>query len=871
MTDVAADVSRDSLVCPNCWSVSAAASPVCPDCSLKLDWVRGMPKVFEALQAWADPRRCNLRLRVTWPNVEPAESTGPIDQPVVIAATPLGRVEAHGFKTAARSVMLRCGGSIEELPAPGQRTWGDLTLSVRLVAHPGTGDTPVIADLRSGEIELRHAQGWHCLGNRIAGVENSNSIHVSGDGVSYEHCLVSHQPGTAAYWIIDIDSDGKRGTFVDGQKIVARRLKSGDLIQIGQFAWTFSLYGDDGYLLPVKSLRGVELTLQNIGKDKIQGINASIPRGAFVAVTGPSGGGKSTLIRAILDNCDQGVVTADGRNVVSEPEWFRGLVRYVSQKEVVHEQLSAWDGVSFTSRLRGTIIDDGEISSVLRQVELSKDSWLRPCLKLSGGESKRWRTAAEITGEPRLLILDEPASGLDRGREQTLMRLLRTLCRRGCTVVIVTHGLHHLEDFDRIMVLRDCRQVFWGTPQELQKQAGEQDLERVDWRTLPESSPTSTHEPFNHTLSAAVPSRLNRYRKCVHQFRILVRREWILLRNEANKRLVVPLAILPMLFALSIGLAVKPTDWHLLGFLSVLACIWMGASLSLMSIVDEREIFEHERLRFLRIEPYVAAKTMVLWLLSLAQTAVFVLLLMVVRSWIGLEAMLFGVVGCLLVLMLAGLAAVGIGLIISTVANRSKFLANLLLPLVMMAQIVFSVEVAGQGVASLAEAYGELNLHQCSTPGCHRRAQYWAKQENAVSFMWLCDPCRTTAGATRADQVPAEEVNRTNAARPNRLSSFASYLSLTRYGDIALRSFAYSHWKGKQPTSADAAIYDYPRWRLEALQMLGLLSIGLPCLAMVVLYWQPRLNQKLRSLRSRLNEWWQSKPESESDEVVTPA
>jgi len=117
----------------------------------------------------------------------------------------------------------------------------------------------------------------------------------------------------------------------------------------------------------------------------------------------------------------------------------------------------------------------------------------------------------------------------------------------------------------------------------------------------------------------------------------------------------------------------------------------MGASLSLMAIVDEREIFDHERLPFLKIAPYIAAKVGILWPLAFFQTAVFLLLIDLLRSTvIRADASFFGLGYCLACLTPITWAATGLGLVISAAANRNKPLANFVLPLVMIAQIVFT-------------------------------------------------------------------------------------------------------------------------------------------------------------------------------------
>ena len=501
----------------------------------------------------------------------------------------------------------------------------------------------------------------------------------------------------------------------------------------------------------------------------------------------------------------------------------------------------------FNAELRGAARNVTQLNRLLSQLGLQEKVRRSKCHNLSGGELKRVRVAAELISEPQLLVLDEPASGLDRGREKDLMRLLRTLSYRGCTVIVVTHSEHNLDDFDRILELRDRQRVFWGTPAEQKRPTPSGNL---DLREVKSNAPDAVAQKSAKPVQLSSIENRKRRQSPWRQSWTLLRRELALLDNAPLRRVVVPLAILPAFFAAAIGCAVKPGDLHLIGFLSILSCIWMGASLSLMSIVDEREVFDHERLLFLHVRSYVFAKTAVLWVLSIVQTVLFVVLLCLVRWWVaGGEVMLFGPPWCAAVLTVVGLAAVGAGLLISALAGTNRPLAAFILPLAMMAQIVFSVEVAGHGDASLASAYGEFNPHWCKeVPGCPHRAQFWQKPGDSSSYGWTCGKNH------RKDepQESPEEIKQRNAGRPNLWAACASYATISRYGDIVLRSFAYSSEDYKFFHSRNESEDDYPRWRHQAEGVLLLMSLGLAGLVVPVLYWQQGIIDLLERCLSQL-------------------
>jgi ABC-type multidrug transport system ATPase subunit len=784
----------------------------------------------------------------------------PANEPLTIGAGPLGELHA---KVVAwpRTVVVQTQTVRTELALPGELILDGIKLSARLVVCPGKDRAcPSIGAFRDKPIPLKVGGGvW--LGREV--FSNLYDVHLHDPSVSMRHCRLVRQSGTSHYWIVDNDSE--HGTYVNKKRIVACRLSAGDLVQIGPFAWIFSgqSFGDDnGSLDPVRSLPGVQLAFENVGVGTrgqrgpyIEKINLQIDAGEFVAITGQSGSGKSTLVRAILEGSYRGLILADGHDVKDSREWFSSIVGYVSQKDVIHSDLTARQAVEFNAQLRECSMDDECLKQLLRQVELSEDTSKKPCRFLSGGESKRVRTAAELIESkerPGLLILDEPASGLDHGREVGLMRLLRTLSYRGCTVLVVTHSLHHLEDFDRVLVLREGSRVFWGTPSELSEEVPSGDLRGLDLAQVKEHT-TSALDP--QPCEPAKPVQLfgfaGRFDRVRRQFRILLNRDLALLAGDWEKRLIVPLAVLPIFFALSIGLAVKPTDLHVLGFLSILSCIWMGASLSLMSIVNERDIFEHERLLFLRVSPYVLSKTVVLWLVSAIQTSFFVGLLSFIRSRRGGEAMLFGLGWCVVVLLLVGFAAVGLGLLISALSGKSKPLAGFILPLVMMVQIVFSVQVAGKSEGSLADAYGEFTPWWCkATLGCSRRAQHWAAIVERGPFNWKCDRCPSSSAPDPGNDALE------NSQRPHRWAALASYFTISRYGDIALRRFAY--WRSDfEGSNRDAKEYRYSYWWIEALGMLGLFSIGLPGLAVAVLCRQERILVGIKKTANAVSVWQQ--------------
>jgi ABC transport system ATP-binding/permease protein len=549
--------------------------------------------------------------------------------------------------------------------------------------------------------------------------------------------------------------------------------------------------------------------------------DVEIPAGQFVAITGSSGAGKSTLLKAIAGlpgSRDSGLVTVDGQNIDEFADWFRSVLGYVSQNEFLPDRLSARQAVYFSGRLRGEAADN--VDAILLQMGLPRDRWDASIRKLSGGQALRVRTAAELISSPRLLLLDEPGSGLDLQREQHLMKLLRMLSWRGCTIVIVSHNPEAVAICDRVLQVERDQNGGQGTIVSDRAPDGTPACRSVVAPTCAASSAfyltddeTSSANDADRVVGLSVKSTA-----FLMQCWLLIQRELLLTRQDWKRRLLVPLLIMPVAFALALGTAVRPTADDLLAFFSVLSCIWMGGSLSLMQIVGERSVYDHERHLFLRTSSYVLAKAAMLQMLATVQVSVFVILLNVVRGLLGFDG-LPSLGWTTISLLPVAWTGVGLGLLLSALARHSKELAGFLWPLVMIAQIVFSVPVCIGSGKSLTTAYGEFHMHHCHWfPECSRRATRWVPSTDDRPARWLCSSCSITSASIPRDQLEATYEDRN---RPNRIACATSYLTVSRYGDIAVRSATLA---SEPPLNRAASL---GRWWTEAIVTLLVASAGL--------------------------------------------
>lgn len=888
MSKDAASGIATGLACPECLTFNSPDVAACAHCQHALACVHEHPRWSQALSL---PRQATLKIAVRWLGTERHLELAPHQQQNI----PLG--ESDSLRVTFAGNPFQCtverGNEHIEITLPGSHIFGDAEVCACTVAVCRRQDSvPAIEKFCPDQVAVDRATPL-TIGRRSDGKHEPCKV-VPDSTVEMDHALlVCRYPRDAShssqvrreFWIVDLNTP--QGTFVDRQAIVSQRLVGGNLVQIGGYAWIFN--EEDCQLIPVAGINGADLQLTEVAvEDRLAPVSLAIGSGQLVAIAGQSGAGKSTLMHTILGNVRgqaRGTISVGGIPFDSDPEAYRAQLGFVPQEEVLHADLTVRQSIEYRADLRRASRSSdrasrGEITELLSRLEIPQSRWEALPTQLSGGESKRARIASELISKPRLLLLDEPASGLDQGREIQLMRLLRGLSFQGCTVIVITHGLAHLEYFDRVLLVQSGELKFDGTPDQLRRRIPTGEFTDLDLAEPPELRAESTPAAVDHD-----PAKHLKNTSALHQFRILIGREFAKMVNRSllttslpssistllssiglvkrNAKqfqpswLLLPLLLVPTFFAFALHFGIHSDDQFVLPFFAVLASIWMGASLSLLSMVSERTSFEHESVLFLHLWPFVAAKTLSLWLVSAVQTLIFVLLLELLRSRtedLGLP----GPFVAFIVLMLTGWAATGMGMVISAVSGKSSSIANFLLPLMMILQIVFSAEVAGKG-GNLSSAYGSFHLHRCEgRTNCVRRVEHRVP----TNGQWLCEVCRGTLSTCReaneqeaspsaaygggiGPRVPPElrpclDEHAVRSSRydqsvnqdlPTPIAITISYVTLSRYGDMALRSL-------DEVDPQTRAENGYNQWFREALSILVALVFALPGIAWFILWVQ---------------------------------
>jgi ABC-2 type transport system ATP-binding protein len=199
----------------------------------------------------------------------------------------------------------------------------------------------------------------------------------------------------------------------------------------------------------------------------VDGLSFSVPDGGVFGFLGGNGAGKTTSVRMMLDilRPDSGSIAILGRppSRANAPQ-----VGFLPEERGLYRLMTVLDTVIYFGRLKGmTAADAGRSAHALIE-RLGLSQWAKTSLdKLSKGMSQKVQLATALVNAPRLLILDEPFSGLDPVNQGVLEEIVLEMARGGATVIFSTHVMQHAERLsDRLLLLARGRKVFEGTQAE---------------------------------------------------------------------------------------------------------------------------------------------------------------------------------------------------------------------------------------------------------------------------------------------------------------------------------------------------------------------------------------------------------------------
>jgi ABC-2 type transport system ATP-binding protein len=208
----------------------------------------------------------------------------------------------------------------------------------------------------------------------------------------------------------------------------------------------------------------------------IDGLDLVAEPGQVLAVLGPNGAGKTTFVRTIatLIHPDGGSLRVAGHDVRREPEAVRRTIGLAGQFAAVEPALTGRENLEMVARLFGRERREARDDSarVLEQLGLAGDGD-RLVRTYSGGMRRKLDLGASLVGSPRLLLLDEPTTGLDPRSRIELWDAIRTMVERGTDVLLTTQYLDEADHLaGRVVIIDHGRAVATGTPSELKRRVG---------------------------------------------------------------------------------------------------------------------------------------------------------------------------------------------------------------------------------------------------------------------------------------------------------------------------------------------------------------------------------------------------------------
>jgi ABC-2 type transport system ATP-binding protein len=220
-------------------------------------------------------------------------------------------------------------------------------------------------------------------------------------------------------------------------------------------------------------LRGLA---KRFGRPAVEGLDLAVLAGEFYTLLGPNGAGKTTTLRMVtgLLKPDRGSIAVFGIDALADPVGAKRIMAWVSDEPMIYDKLTPMEYLGFVAGLWR--VDRASAAARARDLldwlDLAPQAEER-CESLSKGMRQKVALAGALVHDPKLIILDEPFTGLDAGSARVIKDMLRERVHAGCSVVMTTHILDVAERMaDRIGVMADGMLIAEGTLDELRRREG---------------------------------------------------------------------------------------------------------------------------------------------------------------------------------------------------------------------------------------------------------------------------------------------------------------------------------------------------------------------------------------------------------------
>jgi ABC-2 type transport system ATP-binding protein len=234
----------------------------------------------------------------------------------------------------------------------------------------------------------------------------------------------------------------------------------------------------------------------------LDGVGLTVAEGTIFSLLGPNGAGKTTMVRILstLIPADGGDIRVGGHDVVADPDAVRALIGVTGQFSAVDNLLTGEENLRLMADLHhlGRQAGRRRIAGLLERFDLTAAA-RKPLSTYSGGMRRRLDLAMTLVGNPSVIFLDEPTTGLDPRSRRTMWQIIRELVTGGVTIFLTTQYLDEADQLaDYVAVLDHGRIVAEGTPAELKRripgghiqlQFAEPDALRAAVRLIPNATP----------------------------------------------------------------------------------------------------------------------------------------------------------------------------------------------------------------------------------------------------------------------------------------------------------------------------------------------------------------------------------------------
>jgi ABC-2 type transport system ATP-binding protein len=229
------------------------------------------------------------------------------------------------------------------------------------------------------------------------------------------------------------------------------------------------------------SNRPIALALRGVSKSfdrpAVDALDLTIYGGEFYALVGPNGAGKTTTLRMVVGllKPDAGSIRIGGIDALSDPVAAKQITAWLSDEPMIYDKLTPYEYLEFVAGLWriDPAVAQGRARELIGWLGLEPHAHER-CEGFSRGMRQKVALAGALVHDPKLIILDEPLTGLDAGTARQVTDVLRGRVREGGTVIMTTHILEVAERMaDRIGVIARGRLIAEGTLDDLRRQTGE--------------------------------------------------------------------------------------------------------------------------------------------------------------------------------------------------------------------------------------------------------------------------------------------------------------------------------------------------------------------------------------------------------------